>query len=218
MTWDILASIVLVIACFMTPYGLAFEDLDACNVVRENGIEGEECQVFYFNDSWNVIDSIIDIAFLIEIIICFNTSYFDEEKNEFVTNRCKVAKSYTCGGWFWIDLVAVIPRFMRIFENQEGNIIVKTLSFLKIARIGRLIKLLKLLKMAKVVKEKEKIQKHMHAKMRLNVAKERLLIFSIFAILFVHTISCLWIFLGNMNHKEGSEPNWIDAFEFGEED
>ena len=36
----------------------------------------------------------------------------------------------------------------------------------------------------------------MATKMRLNVAKERLLIFAIFAILFVHTITCLWITLG----------------------
>ena len=35
----------------------------------------------------------------------------------------------------------------------------------------------------------------MQTKMRLNVAKERLLIFAVFSLLFVHTISCIWIFL-----------------------
>jgi len=52
--------------------------------------------------------------------------------------------------------------------------------------------------------------------MRLNVAKERLLIFSIFAILFIHTIACLWIFLGAYN-QDSDDPllsNWIDYFEF----
>lgn len=52
--------------------------------------------------------------------------------------------------------------------------------------------------------------------MRLNVAKERLFIFSIFAILFVHTISCLWIFLAayNMDSDDPELSNWIDAFAF----
>ena len=50
--------------------------------------------------------------------------------------------------------------------------------------------------------------------MRLNVAKERLIIFSIFAILFVHTISCLWIFLGAHNQDNENVTNWIDAFDF----
>ena len=46
--------------------------------------------------------------------------------------------------------------------------------------------------------------------MRLNVAKERLLIFAIFSILFLHTISCLWIFLGRID--DFSDENWIDTF------
>lgn len=53
-------------------------------------------------------------------------------------------------------------------------------------------------------------------KMRLSVAKERLVIFSIFAILFVHTISCLWIFLAvyNMDSDDPELSNWIDSFAF----
>lgn len=47
--------------------------------------------------------------------------------------------------------------------------------------------------------------------MRLNVAKERLLIFCIFSILFVHTISCVWIYLGKLNEVDES---WIKQFDF----
>ena len=58
------------------------------------------------------------------------------------------------------------------------------------------------------------MSKHLVTKMRLNVAKERLLIFSIFAILFVHTISCIWIFLGSFHMDEEGMTNWITAFDF----
>ena len=62
----------------MTPFGLAFKWLD----------EYEGDQIFFFNNNWNTLESIIDIAFIIEIIVCFNSSYYDEQiKNEFVTSR-----------------------------------------------------------------------------------------------------------------------------------
>ena len=66
--WILITSLALIIACFMTPFGLAFDWLDARNNHR--------IQFFFFNDAWNSIDSIIDIIFMLEIIICFNTSYY----------------------------------------------------------------------------------------------------------------------------------------------
>lgn len=50
--------------------------------------------------------------------------------------------------------------------------------------------------------------------MRLNVAKERLLIFAIFSILFVHTISCLWIYLGDYYSDDIVINNWIETGSF----
>ena len=74
-----------------------------------------------------------------------------------MTSRRKIAKKYMCGGWFWVDFIAVIPRFARVLE---GDIFfTKILGFMKIARIGRLFKLLRLLKMAKTFKQKEMMQK-----------------------------------------------------------
>ena len=85
---------------------------------------------------------------------------------------------------------------------------------MKGARIGRLIKLVRLLKMAKTIKQKENLKHHMRARMRLNVAIERLFFFSIFSLLFIHTISCLWIFLGVQYMERDDSNNWIDTFEF----
>lgn len=144
--WDIISSVCLVAACFMTPMTLAFEQFDKY---------GEETSVFIFKDYWTTIESIIDIGFFIEIIVCFNTSYYDQKTNEYVKNRCKIAKAYL-RGWFWVDLVAILPRLFRIM-NSDSSSLTEFLSFLKIARIGRLIKLLRLLKMAKTFKEKEKM-------------------------------------------------------------
>ena len=33
------------------------------------------------------------------------------------TNRCKIAKKYL-KGWFWVDFLAILPRFFRPFEGN----------------------------------------------------------------------------------------------------
>lgn len=57
----------------------------------------------------------------------------------------------------------------------------------------------------------------MQTKMKLNVAKERMAIFAIYSILFVHTIACIWIFLADAK-RGGTETNWIDSFDFDYDD
>lgn len=54
--------------------------------------------------------------------------------------------------------------------------------------------------------------------MKLNVAKERLVIFCIFSILFLHTITCLWIFLGAIHMESEESANWITTFNFDIDD
>ena len=189
--WELFTAIVLVVSCFMTPFGLAFEYLEDKNSES----------YFSFSNGWSATESIVDIVFMIEILVCFNTSYYESDSNKFVTSRCKIAIKYL-KGWFWVDFLAVTPRFLTDFESEdESNELVQALAFTKIARIGRLIKLLRLLKIFKTLKQKETMKSLIKNNTRMSVAKERLLIFGIFSILFVHTIACLWIMLGV--HEEG---------------
>ena len=66
MIWDIFTCIILVMACFMTPFGVAFSELD----------DSDSKQLFVWDNKWNSIESIIDIVFIIEIIVCFNSSFY----------------------------------------------------------------------------------------------------------------------------------------------
>ena len=65
--------------------------------------------------------------------------------------------------------------------------------------------------MAKTAKTKKQASEHMRTKMRVSVAIERMFFFAVFSLLFIHTISCLWIFLAVENMDI---DNWIDTFEF----
>ena len=100
----------------MTPFGLAFDWLDY----------NEDGSIFVFNDAWNSLDSIIDIIFMLEIIVCFNTSYYDKQSRDFVTNRRLIAKRYVLSPWFYIDLFAILPRFLRPLEEHNEQVDVGT--------------------------------------------------------------------------------------------
>jgi hypothetical protein len=58
--WDIYITIILIFSCFVVPYRVAFVDLEA------------ETQ------TWIIINSLIDLSFGFDIIVTFNTAYYDE--------------------------------------------------------------------------------------------------------------------------------------------
>lgn len=138
--WDVLATIALIITCIQTPLELAFFTHSA---LRPNELI--------------ITQRVIDWIFAIDIIISFNTSYFNTEKNSFTTDRKKIAIRYL-KTWFFIDLVAVIDfewlfQVFIAYDESIGSIN----KVAKIARFYRAIKLFRLLKMTKLAKEKAKI-------------------------------------------------------------
>ena len=67
--WELFTAVILIVACFMTPFSLAFGQLD----------DADNESVYVFSNPWSAIDSIVDIAFIVEVIVCFNSSYFDQQ-------------------------------------------------------------------------------------------------------------------------------------------
>ena len=49
----------------------------------------------------------IDILFALDILIIFNTAFYNDDV-DLVENRKDIAQSYI-KGWFWIDLISIIP-------------------------------------------------------------------------------------------------------------
>jgi hypothetical protein len=80
-------TIVLLITCFLTPYDIAF------NVDSQLWIK--------------IVDYVIDVLFLFDIIIIFNTAFYDDEI-ELIDSRKVIFWTYF-KGWFFIDLFSCIP-------------------------------------------------------------------------------------------------------------
>lgn len=57
--WDLTISLALILTCSITPYAIAFE--------------GEK------DTTWNIFDIIIDIMFGIDIVLIFNSAYYDDD-------------------------------------------------------------------------------------------------------------------------------------------
>ena len=58
------------------------------------------------NDFLFYMEFIIDLTFIIDVFLNFNTGLYD--KNKLIMNRLAIAKDYI-KIWFWIDLVSSIP-------------------------------------------------------------------------------------------------------------
>ena len=84
-------------------------------------------------------------------------------------------------------------------------------KFAKLSRFYRATKLFRLFKMTKLIKEREKMQETIQSKLKFQVAAERLLIFMMGSLIFVHLIACIWILIGFQHQVENSQ-NWLRDF------
>ena len=183
--WDIYIAVVLVFSCMTVPYRLALINEDTLN--------------------WMYINGFIDICFLLDIIVIFNKTIFDENYL-LVTNRKIIGNQYM-KGWFFIDLVAIIP-FDLVFGGSELNQVVR------IARIGRmykLVKLTRLIRVLKIVKDKSKFLKYMEQLFKIGMGLQRFLGFILAFFILIHLSACLWIMTATMMGVDGVEGTWMEG-------
>ncbi len=91
--WDIFIVFIIVINIFYLPMKLAFSVVNTENFVTD-----------FF------LDTIPSWAFLMEIIINFNTAYYKEGKIN--SNRKSIILNYIKNDFF-IDFIVIIPFFIR---------------------------------------------------------------------------------------------------------
>ena len=190
------STVALIATCLITPYQLAF--------YSHFKHKKEELEIL------DNLNGFIDFIFFIDIIISFNTTYFDKNTSSFSTSRKAIACNYM-KTWFCIDFAAIFPfeKILDFFLMQSTEATEFT-KIAKLARFYRAIKLFRLVKMSKLAKEKAKIKQSMQTKMHLSVAFERLLLFFAICLIFVHTLSCAWIWLAYENEVQYIS-NWIEA-------
>jgi hypothetical protein len=194
--WDLFMTIILLIACIMTPLDIAF-------TIKTDSI---------FD---NKLSFVIDILFAIDILIIFNTTYYTNEM-EIVDNREAITMNYL-KGWFIIDILSIIPFDILIKSGTGFN------GLARMTRIGKLYKLTRLIRILKIVKEKNKLLKQLQDFLKIGLSFERLFFFIMIFLLAMHLAACIWLITGSLNaespetHSEDEKYHikgtWLEQYE-----
>lgn len=167
--WDLFISLALVLTCSVTPYALAFNDSAG--------------------QALNTFDLITDSAFGIDVIIIFNTAFYDSEFN-LIDNYPEIACTYI-RGWLLLDLIAIIPFNYLIQESSHLNHLAR---IFRIGKMYKLVKLLRLVRVIKIIKQSNKFFQFIKSIIKIGQGFERLLFFIFSSFLLIHIFACLWIF------------------------
>ena len=190
-SWDLFITFILMISCILTPYNIAFIDDEPLH--------------------WKIINFTIDSLFAIDIIVIFQSCYYDDEF-VIVENRWMIAKEYL-KSWFIIDLVAILP-FDVIFKSAGAN----SVDMIRLARMGRMykmIKMAKILRVLKIIKQRSQLLKYLSEFLKIGLGFERLFFFAIIFFVLCHILTCIWIITPSLvpdDLEEGIE-SWMDPFQ-----
>lgn len=182
-TWNILMALVLLYTAIVDPFVLSF-------VQTTNW------------DALFTIDVVIDFGFIFDLLITFNTAYFNEE-NFLVCNRKKICYKYLTG-WFLLDLPSSIPfGLLEAFVLPSGNTATRLVRISRLRNIPKLLRLSRLLKIAKNLKYLQDLDFILSMNQRL------LRFFKVIAgiILCVHVTGCLWHLSAKM--EDYSPDTWV---------
>lgn len=89
-----------------------------------------------------IFDSFVDLLFLADIVVSFNTSIVNEKTGDEVFDRAEIAKVYFKSGRFLLDLLATIPfdTIGSLAGSSSENLLL--FGLLKLVRVLRLSKII----------------------------------------------------------------------------
>jgi len=93
---------------------------------------------------------IIDLAYFLDVVLCFRTSYINQMTGDEITTSREITKNYLTGR-FTVDFISVVPfdRLCSIssndfFANNERKFaLISCLKLFRILRLSRIINYLK---------------------------------------------------------------------------
>ena len=187
--WNIIMALVLLYTALIMPYTLTFIDYNTF-------------------DAWGILEIILDILFFIDIIINFNSAYFDQE-GSLITARKDITINYL-KSWFLLDVAACFPfntvgadNNSATYSTHDYNNFIRLLRLPRLYRLFRIVRLVKMFKHYKNSEILEKIQDFLSIKHSIM----KLLTSSLSILLCVHIMACFWYYSSKI---EGFNPDtWV---------
>lgn len=115
--WDVVMILWILYIAFELPWEFAFPE-----------------------DSPPVVNYFILIFFLLDILISFRTTYFDDEQAEIVHWRL-IMMNYVKSANFYVDMVSFFPfDLIESVNNKSVQVMFKVLKMIRLLRLGKLLK------------------------------------------------------------------------------
>ena len=163
--WDLCIIILAVWNCFVTPYGLVFDE-----TLSES-------------PAILTVDTLFDLIFISDIVLTFRTTYFSSVTGDEIFDSSSIAKNYLLGK-FWVDLISCFPS--SLFELAYPTSSTDNLSSSKILAIIGIMKLYRISRLNRIIN-------NMRAKDNVKLAI-RIGQLMFFLVMYIHLVACaLWI-------------------------
>ena len=181
--WNILIMFLLLYTATVLPYRVCFNQLQS--------------------SEWMLADMIIDIIFLSDVVINFNTAQVSISER-LIYSRKEIAKSYL-KSWFFVDFFSSIPIDFIISNNHSSSAYNKFFRIFRVSRIYRIIKILRLLKLMRFLKSE--YLSSMALKSKFDSTLARILGFIASLAVIVHISGCIWHYLSSIEDEKVN--SWI---------
>ena len=179
--WDFYCLILILYVCVVMPFRLAFDLKD--------------------NTSLKTIEYLIDGSFLVDIILQFFSSYFDENELVMVETHREIATRYL-KTWFVFDIISIFP-----FEAvMKGTSLSKASTTVRIARISKIGKMTRFVRIVKFMNVFRRAKKTLKDQVKINSSLLRMMTFFGACLICVHLFSCIWI-----GFAAADSRNWLTA-------
>ena len=168
--WDFACLLLVLVESLYVPYIVSFEvSLEGIAEVLDLGVQG---------------------FFVLDILLNFNTSFYT--KGNIIVSRKLITLNYL-KGWFWVDLVSVLPFDYLVQDN-----------LLKVLRVLRFLKLLRLVRLAKLNKLLRELEQHFVSSILTDMFTVGKIVCE--ALLITHWISCGWYYV---SYQDNTHFTWV---------
>lgn len=105
-----------------------------------------------------------DLIFLVDVTLCFFTTYKDDVRQVEITSHKLIAINYI-KGWFFVDTLSIFPFDALLEGNANLN------NLVRVARIGKMykvVRIFRLIRVLKMVKSNKKLVHHFSEKLKIS--------------------------------------------------
>jgi hypothetical protein len=196
--WDLIVGVIIIFSVVIIPWKISF------NVPSTT--------------AWIFLDFFVDGIFLLDMIITFNTGYYEDLANEiYISDRTLIAKHYL-KSWFFIDFISTIPFDYLANLISSGSIIAKREDGVGMElRLTKIVRGLRLFRLARLVTMTVKVQRlHKAANQQYDINPAVIPLIKMIGVIMygLHVLGCGWYFVCTLE-EEQMRVNWVGKVKAG---